>query len=69
MNALLPGVRHEGSIRLDDTDVYSKEMDPVSLRRRVGMVAEQDLCPGGEILETDLPFASDKMSGHAAHIP
>jgi phosphate transport system ATP-binding protein len=41
MNALLPGVRHEGSIRLDDTDVYSKEMDPVSLRRRVGMVFQR----------------------------
>jgi phosphate transport system ATP-binding protein len=41
MNALLPGVRHEGSITLDDTDVYSKEMDPVSLRRRVGMVFQR----------------------------
>jgi len=41
MNALLPGVRHTGSIRLDDTDVYSREMDPVSLRRRVGMVFQR----------------------------
>src|SRR3954463_11142721 len=38
MNALLPGVRHEGAIRLDGNDVYSREIDPVSLRRRVGMV-------------------------------
>ena len=30
MNALLPGVRHEGAICLDETDVYSKEMDPHS---------------------------------------
>jgi phosphate transport system ATP-binding protein len=41
MNALLPGVRHAGSIRLDDTDVYSRGMDPVSLRRRVGMVFQR----------------------------
>src|SRR5215212_1306891 len=41
LNALLPGVRHEGSIRLGETDVYSREMDPVSLRRRVGMVFQR----------------------------
>ena len=41
MNALLPGVRHEGTIRLDDTDVYSREMPSVVLRRRVGMVFQR----------------------------
>jgi phosphate transport system ATP-binding protein len=41
MNALLPGVRHTGSIMLDDTDVYSRAMDPVSLRRRIGMVFQR----------------------------
>jgi phosphate transport system ATP-binding protein len=41
MNALLPGVRHEGSINLDDTSVYSREMDLVTLRRRVGMVFQR----------------------------
>jgi phosphate transport system ATP-binding protein len=41
MNALLPGVRHEGAIRIDDKDVYRREMDPVSLRRRVGMVFQR----------------------------
>lgn len=41
MNALLPGVRHAGSIKLDETDVYSRDMDPVSLRRRVGMVFQR----------------------------
>jgi phosphate transport system ATP-binding protein len=41
MNALLPGVRHTGTIVLDDTNVYSREMDPVSLRRRVGMVFQR----------------------------
>ncbi|MEO6878816.1 MAG: phosphate ABC transporter ATP-binding protein PstB [Gemmatimonadaceae bacterium] len=41
MNALLPGVRHEGTISLDDTDVYGRGMDPVTLRRRVGMVFQR----------------------------
>ena len=41
MNALLPGIRHEGTIRLDDTDVYSREMQSVVLRRRVGMVFQR----------------------------
>ena len=41
MNALLPGVRHQGSIVLDGQDVYSRGMDPVALRRRVGMVFQR----------------------------
>jgi phosphate transport system ATP-binding protein len=41
MNALLPGVRHEGTISLDDTDIYGGQMDPVTLRRRVGMVFQR----------------------------
>jgi phosphate transport system ATP-binding protein len=40
MNALLPGVRHEGRILLDDADVYGV-IDPVVLRRRVGMVFQR----------------------------
>ncbi len=41
MNALLPAVRHEGTISLDDTDVYARATDPVTLRRRVGMVFQR----------------------------
>ncbi|HEY6827579.1 MAG TPA: phosphate ABC transporter ATP-binding protein PstB [Gemmatimonadaceae bacterium] len=41
MNALLPGIRHEGTIRLDDTDIYSRDMPSVVLRRRVGMVFQR----------------------------
>ena len=38
MNALLPGIKHEGTIRLDDTDIFCKSMDLVVQRRRVGIV-------------------------------
>ena len=41
MNALLPGVRHDGAIVLDDVNVYDDQMDPVTLRRRVGMVFQR----------------------------
>ena len=41
MNALLPRVRHEGQILLDDVDVYAGAMDLVTLRRRVGMVFQR----------------------------
>ena len=41
MNALLPGVRHEGEIFLDGTDIHRRDMDLVTLRRRVGMVFQR----------------------------
>ena len=41
MNALLPGVRHEGEILLDGADIHRRDMDLVTLRRRVGMVFQR----------------------------
>lgn len=41
MNALIPGTRHEGSIRLDGEELYGREMDAVQLRQRVGMVFQR----------------------------
>lgn len=38
MNDLVPGARVEGSVQLDGEDIYGPGMDPVALRRRVGMV-------------------------------
>lgn len=40
MNALEEGVRIEGSIALDGKDIFA-EIDPISLRHRVGMVFQQ----------------------------
>ncbi|HEX6244533.1 MAG TPA: ATP-binding cassette domain-containing protein, partial [Polyangiales bacterium] len=37
MHELTPGARSEGTVLLDGEDVYSGEIDPVYLRRRVGM--------------------------------
>ncbi|MDO8915156.1 MAG: phosphate ABC transporter ATP-binding protein PstB [Coriobacteriia bacterium] len=41
MNDLIPGTRVEGSVMLDRQDVYAAGIDPVDLRRRVGMIFQQ----------------------------
>ena len=41
MNDIVPGARLEGSIRIDDQDIYSPSVDIVDLRRRVGMVFQK----------------------------
>ena len=41
MNDLIPGARMEGLIRFEDQDLNDPALDPVSLRRRVGMVFQK----------------------------
>jgi phosphate transport system ATP-binding protein len=41
MNDLIPGYRTEGHLLLDGQDLYAKEVDPVAVRRRVGMVFQK----------------------------
>jgi phosphate transport system ATP-binding protein len=41
MNDLIPGARAEGEVRFEGEDVYAPGTDPVSLRRRVGMVFQK----------------------------
>jgi phosphate transport system ATP-binding protein len=41
MNDLIPGTRVEGTIHLDNEDIYAATVDVVSLRRRVGMVFQK----------------------------
>ena len=41
MHELTPGARSEGTVKLDGEDVYSGDIDPVYLRRRVGMVFQR----------------------------
>src|SRR4051794_31902445 len=38
MNDIIPGARLEGSVRIDDVDIYASPVDVVALRRKVGMV-------------------------------
>jgi phosphate transport system ATP-binding protein len=41
MHEVVPGARVEGQVRLDDIDVYGPTVDPVQLRRVVGMVFQR----------------------------
>ncbi len=41
MNDLIPGARMEGKITFDGQDIASAEVDPVALRRRIGMVFQK----------------------------
>jgi phosphate transport system ATP-binding protein len=41
MHELVPGARAEGSVTLDGEDLYARGVDPVRLRRRVGMVFQR----------------------------
>ncbi len=41
MNDLIPGARIEGEVLLDGKNIYDPDVDPVALRRRVGMVFQK----------------------------
>lgn len=41
MNDLIPGVRIEGTVALDGQNIYDPSVDPVEVRRRVGMVFQK----------------------------
>jgi len=41
MNEVIPGVRTQGRVLLDGEDIYAPTVDPVSVRRRVGMVFQR----------------------------
>ncbi len=41
MNDHVPGARIQGSVLLDGEDIYARGKDPVTLRRRVGMVFQR----------------------------
>ncbi|MFL5302763.1 MAG: phosphate ABC transporter ATP-binding protein PstB [Anaeromyxobacteraceae bacterium] len=41
MHELVPGARSEGGVYLDGEDLYGRGVDPVHLRRRVGMVFQR----------------------------
>jgi phosphate transport system ATP-binding protein len=41
MHEVIPGGRVEGQVTLDDQDLYAASMDPVAVRRTVGMVFQR----------------------------
>jgi phosphate transport system ATP-binding protein len=41
MNDVIPGTRVEGQVIIDGVDIYSRRIDVVELRRRIGMVFQK----------------------------
>ena len=41
MHEVIPGARAEGCVMLGEQDIYAKTSDPVTIRRRVGMVFQK----------------------------
>ena len=41
MNDLIPGTRLEGQVLYHDQDLYGRGVDPVEVRRRIGMVFQK----------------------------
>ena len=41
LHEMVPGARAEGRVSLGDRDIYAKEIDPVAVRRRIGMVFQK----------------------------
>ena len=41
MNDLIPGTSHEGLIAFHGQDLYARDVDPVDVRRRIGMVFQK----------------------------
>jgi phosphate transport system ATP-binding protein len=41
MNDVIPGVQVSGSVRYHGTDLYERDVDPVEVRRRIGMVFQR----------------------------
>jgi phosphate transport system ATP-binding protein len=41
MHEVVPGARTEGQVLLDDKSIYARDVDPVRVRRRVGMVFQK----------------------------
>jgi phosphate transport system ATP-binding protein len=41
MNDLIPGARVDGTVTFHGQDIYAKEVDPIEVRRRIGMVFQK----------------------------
>jgi phosphate transport system ATP-binding protein len=41
MHEMIPGARANGSVNLDGVDIYDKAVDPVTIKRRIGMVFQK----------------------------
>ena len=51
MNELIPGANTEGTVRFGGIDLYDEAVDPVEVRRRIGMVFQQAMLFPGSVFD------------------
>jgi phosphate transport system ATP-binding protein len=68
MHEVIPGARAEGRVLLDGKDIYGPEVDPVLVRRRVGMVFQKPN-PFPTMSIRDNVLAGLKLNGLSANDP
>jgi len=68
MHEVIPGARAEGKVLLDGKDIYAPGVDPVLVRRRVGMVFQKPN-PFPTMSIRDNVLAGLKLNGLAANDP
>ena len=66
MHELVPGARVSGRVILDNTNVYAKGVDPVTVRRKIGMVFQKPN-PFPTMSVYDNVAAGLKLNGIRAH--
>ena len=67
MHELVPGARASGAVRLDGDDLYARGVDPVDLRRRVGMVFQRPN-PFPTMSIQDNVAAGPRLNGHRGRL-
>jgi phosphate transport system ATP-binding protein len=67
MHELVPSARSKGRVLLDQADIYAKGVDPVTIRRRVGMVFQKPN-PFPTMSVYDNVAAGLKLNGVRDHI-
>ena len=64
MNDLVDGARMEGRILFDGVDLYADDVDPVAVRRRIGMVFQKpNPFPKSDLRQRGLRAADQRLSG------
>ena len=67
MNDLIPGAKVEGSILYHGVDLYDREVDPVEVRRRIGMVFQKPN-PFPKSIYENVAFGP-KIAGFKGNLP
>ena len=69
MHEVIPGGRVEGSILLDGEDIYGAGVDPVSVRKTIGMVFQRpNPFPTMSIRDNVVAGLCDTGTGHQPHV-